>query len=190
MAEDGAHPPPRHAPGWERFEELHDVEGLRRSLLGCVSRACPSWLSAQREDIVQAALVRILEALRRRGESDRPLPASYLWKVAWNATIDEIRRATRRGERGLEDLPVDPPDRAPRADPGTMHASAALGEAVRECLAAMHRPRRIAVGLHLLGHTVRELMEMQGWNEKQVRNLLHRGLKDLRACLRRKGYER
>ena len=48
-------------------------------------------------------------------------------------------------------------------------------------------PRRLAVTLHLQGHTVPEAGSLLGWNAKRAENLVYRGLADLRDCLAGKG---
>src|SRR5882757_7834851 len=64
---------------------------LRRAL----QRLCPAELLPEREDLVQAALVKLLE-IRGRAEQEGPLPASYLWQVAYTTAMDELRRRRRR----------------------------------------------------------------------------------------------
>ena len=62
-----------------------DCARLRAQLVKAVARVCPSWLSAQAEDIAQAALIRVVEIIRRR-EGKEGLNSSYLWKAAHSAT--------------------------------------------------------------------------------------------------------
>src|SRR5690606_27268693 len=56
---------------------------LRAKLTRVVARACPSWAVAQQEDIVQAAMIRVIRARARREHGD-VLPDSYLWKAAYS----------------------------------------------------------------------------------------------------------
>jgi RNA polymerase sigma-70 factor (ECF subfamily) len=146
-----------------------------------VDRVCPRWLAASRDDIVQASLLRVLEIRRRSEQNDGP-PASYLWKVAYTATVDEIRRLRRRRE---DPLPAeDPPG---NDDPFAAQSSREIGEAVRGCLGRMIERRRVVVGLSLMGHSLAEMGRLMRWEGKKVRNLLYRGLADLRRCLESKG---
>ena len=64
---------------------------LRRAL----QRLCPPELLPEREDLVQAALLKLLE-IRDRAEQSKPVPASYLWQVAYTTAMDELRRRRRR----------------------------------------------------------------------------------------------
>jgi DNA-directed RNA polymerase specialized sigma24 family protein len=47
--------------------------------------------------------------------------------------------------------------------------------------------RREAVQAHLAGYDVNEIMRMFGWNYQKARNLVGRGMMDLRAMLIEKG---
>ena len=146
------------------------IERIRQVLIRAVERHCPPALAAQREDLVQMALVRLLE--RPRGEGSNPRGASYLWRVAYTVIIDEIRRV-RRQQRQAEQLPE-----GEQRTPGPEARSELL-----ECLGALQDRRRTAVTLHLEGFRTAEVATALGWTEKQAENLVYRGLADLRACL-------
>jgi RNA polymerase sigma-70 factor (ECF subfamily) len=161
-----------------------DFDDLRRRLERAVSRVCPHWLSAQADDIVQVALMRLME----KGEGIAHLGSSYLWRVAFSVTVDEIRKARRRHETGLDES-AGATERAvtPAADPEERAASRQLGLEIRACLGRLSRDRRLALTLHLQGHSVPETARLLGWPSKKTENLVYRGLADLRACLSSKG---
>jgi RNA polymerase sigma-70 factor (ECF subfamily) len=165
-----------------------DDRELRNRLLAAVRRRCPPWLAADAEDIVQTAMIRIVELRRRRGGSTTFGP-SYLEKAAQNATIDAIRARFRRREDGLE---TEGDGMKEPGNPTTQDPESAIdfGRAIRECLAGLIRSRRIAVACRLLGHTGREAASVTGWSEKRLEHLTGRGLDDLRACLTGKGFGR
>lgn len=161
-----------------------DYAALRSSLARAVSRVCPRWLSDGRDDLVQAAILRVMES-RRRGTRPEMVPA-YLARVAYSALVDEIRRLRRRREVPLEEedhLPL----RSPIADPEEQASRAETARGIRKCLANLLRERRLAVTLHLAGHSVREAAEILGWGFKRTENLVYRGIVDLRSCLTAKG---
>lgn len=162
---------------------------LRRQLVRAVDRTCPRWLASEADDLVQTALLRVLEVQRRR-EGNAEFSAFYLRRAAYSVVVDEIRRRRRRGE-----VPLDPeaegeepgrPSEAP--DPEEVSGSRELGRAIVECLGRMVRPRRLAVTLHLQGHRIREVGGLMGWSAKKAENLIYRGLADLRACLESQGF--
>jgi len=165
---------------------------LRAAVVRAVRRQCPAWLSADAEDIAQVAVAKVMAA-GKAGEGNPELPASYLYKVAHSALVDEIRRRRRRREEALKpDGPGDEPGRVrepvavsnPESD-ARLHE---LGAAVRACLLAIKRERRLAVMLYLQQHTVPEAARLLGWAVKQTENLVYRGLADLRQCLLSKGH--
>ena len=169
-----------------RQADLVDYDRIREQLARSVNRVCPRWLTNQREDIVQNAMLRLLE-IEKKGELNPAPPASYLWRVAYSATIDQIRRMRRRPEEQLDPMQLETV-REGATDPSLAERDHwELGRTVRRCLDAMQERRRLIVGLHLLGHELSECVKLSGWSFNQVRNLLYRGLSDLRRCLASKG---
>lgn len=165
---------------------------LRAALARAVRRQCPRWLNDHAEDLVQAALVKVMAAAGN-SEGNRPLSSFYLYRVAHSALVDEIRRRQRRREVALEvNDPEEQPgrDAEPQAagDPEQDASLRELGVAVRSCLLEMTDDRRLAVMLHLQGHSVPEAARILGWPVKRTENLVYRGLADLRQCLLAKGH--
>ncbi len=162
-----------------------ETEAVWRTLERAVSAVCPRWLADQREDIVQAAMLKVLAA--GQGEQNRLLTRSYLWRVAYCATADEIRQRRRMA------IPMDAAaleQKSGAAPGGPFHdrQTRELGRAVRGCLMGVVAARRVVVQFHLQGHNLAEIEALTGWPGKRVRNLLYRGMADLRACLAAQGY--
>ena len=165
---------------------------LGADLARAVRRQCPWWLSDQAQDIAQTALLKVM-ASAKNNEGERDLTAFYLYRVAHSAVVDEIRRRRRRQEVALEVVTETtgepgPPEPNDRRDPERDASFRELGAAVRACLAAMKRERRLAVVLHLQEHAVPEAARILGWSVKRTENLVYRGLANLRDCLRAKGH--
>jgi len=165
-----------------------DYNRLRRDLVRAVARICPAWLSAEHEDIAQAAMMRVTEIVRTNEWNTLP-SSSYLWKAAFNATIDEIRRVRRRREGPMDEV-VSERLAARGASPEREAAGRQLGLAIRGCLSSLLENRRLAVAATLHGHSVPEAARLLGWTTRKAENLVQRGLRDLRNCLRAKGIER
>jgi RNA polymerase sigma-70 factor (ECF subfamily) len=143
-------------------------------------------LSAERDDIVQVALLRVVKTATAR-EGNEPMAASYIWKAAFSATIDEIRRRDRRPESPLDDDSAVMIQAAAGASPESSAAGRQLGAAIRACLERLPAERRRSVVLFLLGHTVRDVADRFGWDLKRADNLIYRGMAALRTCLAAKG---
>ncbi len=173
-------------PGATLSEE--ECARLLRELERAVAKVCPRWLADRRDDLVQAALMRVME-IQRRSEGKRRFAASYLWKAAYSAMVDEIRRLRRRREDPLEDEAWEggPATSTPGPERRAADREVALG--IRQCLGRLVRPRRMAVVLYLQGHSVPEASKLLNWGNKRTENLVYRGLADLRACLAGKGLE-
>jgi RNA polymerase sigma-70 factor (ECF subfamily) len=168
-----------------------DYAKLRQDFVRAVARLCPGWLSNQRDDLVQAAVMRVMHILSKQpesGEEDTPLSASYLHRVAYSALVDEIRRMTRRRETDIENDAVDRVA-ITEQDPERVASSREIGRGIRDCLSRMHRDRRLAVTLYLQGHSVPETARVLDWPAKRTDNLVYRGLADLRQCLLTKGMQ-
>ena len=172
-----------------------DLSELRASLARAVTRICPSWLVDSRDDLVQAAVMRVMR-IQEKSEGERELSTSYLYRVAHSALVDEIRRVRRRREVSLEGGMDGEEDRvypiatveASGMNPEKRAAGRELGEAIRACLEKMKQERRMAVVLHLQGHTVPEAASLLSWTVKRAENLVYRGLANLRECLASKGF--
>src|SRR5262249_24118685 len=107
-----------------------DVSDLRRALDSALARRCPRSLIDRREDIVQVALMRLVQ-IQQRGERNTPFPASYLWKAAYSAMIDEIRRLRRAEHVSLDDGAVDPPAVDASSDPERRRRAREIGAGIQ-----------------------------------------------------------
>jgi RNA polymerase sigma-70 factor (ECF subfamily) len=151
-----------------------------------VERLCPSWLRADRDDIIQNTLLRLHQSWPV-SEGKGVWAASYIWKTAYTVMIDEIRRRGRRPEVPLDDAESELTLVRSEPSPEAVTAGRELGVTIRECLREQVPDRRAAVVLHLQGHTVPQIAVLLGWNDKKAENLVYRALAGLRSCLEMKG---
>ncbi len=165
---------------------LDRIPGVQRQLAAAVRRTCPPFLADRADDLVQMALIKLMDHAER-SEENLEVSSSYIWKVAYSAVIDEIRRERRRREIPLHDEVDCREPTAQEPDPESRTSARRVGEGILGCLRGMIEPRRIAVTLHLLGHTVPEISRLVDWEAKRADNLVYRGLADLRSCLEKKG---
>lgn len=134
------------------------------------------------DEVVQRVTASLWTALR--GAQTIHHPASYLYRCAVRETIRELRRELAADDPDQLDLLPDEVAASPE------HAARAgeLARATEEALAAMSPDRALAVRAHLLGYPVEEIMRMYGWTYQKGRNLIARGMTDLRAALSARGY--
>lgn len=102
------------------------------------------------------------------------------------AVLDLLRRRRRVATHDpVEDLPLPAPGPGPDADV----EAASLEVVVRAGVDSLGLARRTVVKLHLEGYRRDEIEALLGWSEAKTRNLLYRGLSDLRAYLVERGIE-
>ena len=187
----------------ERFNALVEEFGvlLRRAIV----RFCPRDKGLQFDDIEQEARLRLWRALQSEREVTNY--ASYLYRIAATATIDAMRRVQARHEEQLDTLmehradegeiviaPGPPPGLTPapapfRDSPERLAESREAVERVMSAVAELPEEQRRAVGLYLQGMTSQDVADLMGWTEPKSRNLIYRGLKDLRKSLREEGID-
>jgi len=176
-----------------RFNAI--VEEYGKFLRRTITQLCPKDLGLQFSDIEQEARLRLWRAL----QSEREIAdlASYLYRIAVTATLDAVRRVkTKREEQlrlaeeaeedegGPHSLVVDPAH-----SPELLAERQQIVRKVEAALARLPDNRRRAVGLYLEGMTSQEIGDLLGWSEPKARNLVYRGLKDVRQQLRAAGVE-
>ncbi len=169
-------------PALEAFLARHGAT-LRR----LAERLCPRRLGVEPAEIEQEARVRLWRTFEH--ERDLREPASYLYRVVAAASIDAVRRRRARREGSL-DAPGgrEENDRLPSGDsPEAAALRRELREAIGGAIASLPEPRQRAVRLYLLGFTTGEIGALAGWTEAKARNLVYRGLADLRGRLAEDG---
>jgi RNA polymerase sigma-70 factor (ECF subfamily) len=130
------------------------------------------------DEVVQDLRVRMWKSL---GTADliRRAKASYIYRAAMSASLDIIRRRrTRRAESELDETVIDNRRRGDERLEGDD-----VAKAVHRALDMLVESRRAVVRMHLAGYDRFEIAELLGWTEAKARNLLYRGLADLREIL-------
>jgi RNA polymerase sigma factor (sigma-70 family) len=173
-SEDGALVRPR------QFEAL--VEGFGRLVAQAVRRVAGKTSGNDLDDIQQDVMLALWKRLSREQSIDHP--ASYLYKAA----IREAVRAVDRLRRRAED-PLGPAAFELRVEPD---AERAVEDAEQQAwlaaaIEALAPDRARAVRGHLAGFSVDELMQLYGWSYQRTRNLVARGMADLKDALRARG---
>jgi len=137
-------------------------------------------------DLCQEVRIRIWHALAS-GERIADAPASYVYRTAMSAALDMIRRRRARREEPLDDWresgnPVLGGVAVAPACEGSLEEEE-LAQKISRLVSDLAEPRDVAVRMYLAGYNHREIAGLLGWTEAKARNLLYRGLADLRAKL-------
>lgn len=177
-----------------RFEEV--VQEYGRFLRQVIIRVCPKDMGLQYDEIEQEARLRLWHALK--SEREIQSLSSYLYRIAVTTTLDAVRRIKRKREEQMatEDQDATEHATAPHAlvadanqrPDRTAERKQLLGK-VNEAMARLPDNRRTAVGMHLEGLTTQAIADLLGWSEPKARNLVYRGLADLRQHLQEAGVE-
>jgi RNA polymerase sigma factor (sigma-70 family) len=146
------------------------------------------------EDVVQEVRVRLWRA-RPESETIAGLGVSYVYRTAMSAALEVVRRKRGSGpgmslsddRDGQDDSGGAATAASPDAGPELALARSELAQTVSEAVRELPDARRTAVRLYLVGYSRGEIAHMVGWSEAKTRNLIYRGLADLRAALRRRG---
>lgn len=140
-----------------------------------------------RDDLIQEVRVRLWRALDvERMES---IPASYLYRTATSAALDLIRRRRTTREESLDDIePSEPGLAATAARPDQRAQLSDLAVRIERAIDTIPASRRPVVRMYLAGYGSAEIGELMGWTEAKARNLLYRGLADLRRRLEEIGF--
>jgi RNA polymerase sigma-70 factor (ECF subfamily) len=158
-----------------------------------IASQCSKNIGLDFDDLMQEARLRLWRAVSSE-RNIRDLP-SYLYRIAATVTIDAIRSVKARREEQMNIEPGGEPEygQGQRIDTNASPETAAdcqqLIAILRATLARLPENRRRAVGLHLQGFTTTEIGELMHWSEAKARNLVYRGLDDLRSQLRAQGFE-
>lgn len=140
------------------------------------------------DEVFQAVRIRLWRALQT-GERIAGVEPSYVKRAAVSAAIDLIR--SRRADRDvtLDGAPEDTPVLAGPAagDPDARLRQSELEGAVNRAIESLPASRQPVVRMYLAGYSSTDIAATFGWTEAKARNLLYRGLGDLRARLEREG---
>ena len=171
---DSGSPPGRET----RFEGM--VRQYGRLISSVVARVGGQATSLFREDIEQQVLIELWRQVDREQKIDHP--SSYLYRAAVRETVRVLKRELSReaSASGAEEMRGG-------ESPFQSLAVKEQAEQVEACVAALPADRQRAVRAHLAGFDVREVMRMHGWPYQKARNLIARGMAELRAALHDRG---
>jgi RNA polymerase sigma-70 factor (ECF subfamily) len=154
-----------------RFRALVRSVGARRGLA-----------DADLDEVLQDVRIRLWQA-GKAGKALDELGSSYLYKVATTAALDLLRGRRSRGGDRTDDIEAVAQLPAPGSSPAADAEARELGEQIEAALEALSIDRRVAVRFYLSGYDHRDIARACAWSEARARNLLYRGLEDLRRRL-------
>jgi RNA polymerase sigma factor (sigma-70 family) len=165
-----------------QMEEL--LQRYGRLITAMVRRVSSQGSAHLREDIQQRVLISLWKQLLRAQTIE--FPAAYIYRT----TVREAVRVTRQ-ESGRAQEPIEAgEDAGGLTSPHDPHVELDRKEKmghIRAAVEAIAPDRRQAVWAHLSGFDVTEIMDRYGWTYQKARNLVSRGMADVRRILQEGG---
>jgi RNA polymerase sigma-70 factor (ECF subfamily) len=142
------------------------------------------------DELFQDVRIRLWSALRS-DERIKGVSSSYVYQTARAACLDRLRQARSRREVAvhLEDRSTERSLSTAPAAEAALEREELAGQLAR-AVGALSESRRPVVRMYLAGYDREEIAEVLGWSEARTRNLLYRGLHDLRTSLAAQGIGR
>jgi RNA polymerase sigma-70 factor (ECF subfamily) len=139
---------------------------------------------ADLDEVMQDVRIRLWKT-GAQGEAIARLPTSYVYRTATSAAVDLIRRR-RRGGGAAELVSINEAEgealEARESADDKLWASAASQQMAR-AVDVLPAPRRAVIRMYLAGYERDEIARLLGWTEGKTRNLLYRGIAELKQLL-------
>ena len=148
-------------------------------------------VDADVDEVMQEVRIRLWRSHGTNVEGSEQIaraPASYVYRTAVSAALDLLRR--RRTQRSGMTVPLEEDDalaHEARGGPERELEASELAAQVAGAIETIPASRRPAVRMYLAGYPREEIAALMGWSEAKTRNLLYRGLADLRERLTEQG---
>jgi RNA polymerase sigma factor (sigma-70 family) len=173
------------------FTVEETIERFSLLIRSAIRKTCPSIDKSDLDDIEQEVKIAVWKEIRKSEKEIRSL-GSYIWRVAYTTTSKVMKRLSEQ-RRAL----IDPRDEALEEVekfktsqtelPEAQLQNKELAEIIRESVDSLIESRRQVVKLYISGLTADEITKYFGWSDGKARNLLSRGLADLRKGLEERG---
>jgi RNA polymerase sigma factor (sigma-70 family) len=148
-----------------------DYENLIRK---AIHRVYPAFSDFDLQDIEQEVHIKIWKLL----ENQKLIyPATYLYKMASTTAIDALRRMKFKEQESISEA-------TPEVNSSK---KIRLLDVLESVLIKLAEARQIAVRFYLQGYSADEISKLMEWSSARARNLVYRGLEDLRKLLKEEG---
>ncbi len=155
-------------------------------LRAIVRSRCPREAGIEPEEVEQEVRIRVWQAFQ--GENAIDHPASYLYRAAMNVIVDLLRRRKARPDRDGQTLDTLAQEAHEDAGPAGAVAGEQFAVALRLAVQSLPERRRQPVQLHLQGFGFAEVAQLLQVSDATARNLIYRGMDELRERLREGGW--
>ena len=132
------------------------------------------------DEVLQEVRIRLWRAL---GSAERiaSVNTSYVYQTAMSAVCDIVRKRRNLPLESVETALDHPALHTPGADQALERRE--LGRQIEQALGTLAPSQRPVVRMYLAGYPQAEIQALLGWSEPKTRNVLYRGLHQLREIL-------
>lgn len=160
---------------------LAELGGRLRAL---VRQRVPRALGVDPDEVEQGVRLRLWGVLQR--EKTILHPTSYLYRTVMSVIVDHVRK---RRSLPIDTLPDELLALSSEQAVERIAKTAELARLIHAAMKSLPERRRRPVQLHLQGIELAQIAVLLQESESTVRNLVYRGLSDLRLALRERGVE-
>jgi len=169
--------------GAKEFEAI--LEKFSRSIRASISKFGLEKRGIDPEDVIQEVKIKIWKKFGH--EKNISHYSSYIQRIINSILVDHIRKVRRQEKLILHEKQKLLSEE--RGNPGNPHKGSVFSEMVGEAADSLMESRRKIVKLFLADLTIDEIASTLNWSRDKTRNLLYRGLSDLKEKLKDKGVE-
>ncbi len=168
------------------------IEAFAPLIRKVIKRASPKISLHDLEDIEQEVKINIWKQLSK-SETEIINLNSYIWRVTYNATCNILGKRYKEkwitfDEAQMEQVIVNEEyDNKTNILPDQEYERGKLMDILEESIDTMIDSRRQVLKLYIIGMSKKEIAKFLGWSVDKVRNLLYRGIKDLKIILEKRG---
>jgi RNA polymerase sigma-70 factor (ECF subfamily) len=138
------------------------------------------------DDIAQEVRIKIWKVLQ--DEKNISNYASYIRKIVDSSVIDHLRKLKREERIFLQEKLNKVSEKQNHYTSKNAHEEN-LKEIVGQAVEKLRESRRQVVKLYLMNLSIEEISAVLNWSNDKTRNLLYRGLADLKANLKNRDIE-
>ena len=167
---------------------IHEYSNLIRA---AIRKTSPQIDESQMDDIEQEVKIKIWKEILKSEKKILNL-GSYIWKVTYTTTCRimktvSMERRIAWSQSGESLHYAEDVAQGKNSSPNHRLEKKELLEIIKETIDLLIESRRAVLKLYLMGMDQMEISEFFGWSEGKVRNLISRGLADLREAIRERG---
>jgi len=165
----------------------HDIEAFVRQYARLVRTVAMRVGGARGREVADDVEQRVFLSIWQQMQREQTItnPSSYVYRCAVRETVRMLTEIDEPAEADPVELDQQPGGDTPADRLARRERARLTAEALRDLAV----DRRRAVQAHLAGFSVNETMTMYQWSYQRARNLVARGMTDLRAGLRKRGID-